>query len=68
MKTHKDELLNKSIQMLDDIYKIAKKKEDTETMTSVSDRVCMLYEKMLDVELDRKTPPGFLSIGREDDE
>jgi hypothetical protein len=39
----KDKLFNISLEMLQDIYEIAKMKQDTETMTAVSDRVCMLY-------------------------
>ncbi|NDB81292.1 MAG: hypothetical protein EB127_00875 [Alphaproteobacteria bacterium] len=63
----KDRLFNLSLDMLQDIYDIAKMKQDTETMTAVSDRVCMLYEKQVDIELDRKTPPGFI-VKEDDDE
>lgn len=67
-KTQRAELLERSVQMLNDIYEIAKKKEDTETMTSVSDRMCLLYEKEMDLELDRKSPTGFIAMEEVDDE
>lgn len=63
----KDKLFNLSVNMLQDIYDIAKMKQDTETMTSVSDRICMLYEKQVDIELDRKNPPGFIMRDKEDE-
>lgn len=62
------ELLDISIQMLNDIYEIAKKKEDTDTMTAVSDRMCLLYEKEVDLEMDRKSPPGFTIASKDEDE
>lgn len=64
----KEKLFNISIEMLQDIYEIAKIKQDTETMTAVSDRICLLYEKQIDLELDRKTPPGFRIREQEEDE
>ena len=65
----KDKLFNMSIDMLQDIYDIAKMKQDSETMTAVSDRICMLYEKQVDIELERKNPTGFrLETEEEDDE
>jgi len=62
----KERLLNISIDMLHDIYEIAKKKEDTETMTAVSDRMCLLYEREVDIQLNRKSPTGF--IKKDEDE
>ena len=63
----KERLFDLSLDMLQDIYDIAKMKQDTETMTSVSDRICMLYEKQIDLELNKKTVPGF-RLKDEDDE
>lgn len=67
LNSDKQRLLETSIQMLNDIYEIAKKKEDTETMTAVSDRICLLYEKEVDIALDRRRTAGF-SIRKEEDE
>ncbi|NDB81749.1 MAG: hypothetical protein EB127_03225 [Alphaproteobacteria bacterium] len=55
----KEKLFEMSVSMLQDIYDIAKIKQDTETMTAVSDRICLLYEKQVDIELERKSPTGF---------
>ena len=58
-----------SVAMLQDIYDIAKMKQDTETMTAVSDRICMLYEKQVDIELERRNPTGFtLQVEEDEDE
>ena len=67
-KSYREELLDKSVKMLQDIYEIAKKKEDTETMTAVSDRICLLYEKEMDIETDTKSPTGFSIRSKDDDE
>jgi hypothetical protein len=67
-KSYREDLLQKSVSMLEDIYEIAKKKEDTETMTSVSDRICLLYEKEMDIETDTKSATGFTIIGKDEDE
>jgi len=64
---NKDLLFDLSLQMLQDIYDIAKMKQDTETMTSVSDRICLLYEKQVDIEMDKKSPLGF-KLKEDDDE
>lgn len=64
----KEKLFEMSVSMLQDIYDIAKMKQDTETMTAVSDRICMLYEKQIDIELDRKGPTGFVLSEKGEDE
>jgi hypothetical protein len=64
----KEKLFEMSVSMLQDIYDIAKMKQDTETMTAVSDRICMLYEKQIDIELDRKGPTGFRLSEKDEDE
>jgi hypothetical protein len=64
----KEKLFEMSVSMLQDVYDIAKMKQDTETMTAVSDRICMLYEKQIDIELDRKGTTGFRLAEREENE
>ena len=68
LNSEKQRLLDTSISMLNDIYEIAKKKEDTETMTAVSDRICLLYEKEVDIALDRRRAPGFTIRKEEEDD
>lgn len=59
-KNH-DKLLDVSVKVLEKSYKIAKKKEDLETMLAISDRLMILYGMLEEVEgTKRGKPLGFL--------
>lgn len=68
-KIDQDDLLETSISILKKVYELGKKRDDVEIMLGVSDRLCLIYEKMLELQEDGKSPMGFSSISiRNDDE
>lgn len=56
-------LLDLSLKVLEKAYKKAKKKEDTETMLAISDRLMILYGMIEEVKSGSKGKPlGFVDI------
>lgn len=61
------QILKSSLEVLRKSYKVAKKKDDTETMLAISDRLMVLYELLNNVKATSKSKPmGFL-MGDDDE-
>jgi hypothetical protein len=61
------QILKSSLEVLQKSYKVAKKKDDTETMLAISDRLMILYELLNNMKKEKSGPSlGFLRGG--DDE
>jgi hypothetical protein len=61
------QILKSSLEVLQKSYKVAKKKDDTETMLAISDRLMILYELLNNMKKEKSGPNlGFLRGG--DDE
>jgi len=55
------QILKSSLEVLRKSYKVAKKKDDTETMLAISDRLMVLYELLNNVKaINKSKPMGFL--------
>lgn len=55
------QVLKSSLEVLRKSYKVAKKKDDTETMLAISDRLMVLYELLNNIKATGKGKPmGFL--------
>jgi hypothetical protein len=70
--TSSDDALKYGMGILKRVYKIGKKKDDTQLMLAVADRLMLLYESMTETEKGkRQLPAGFGSLhfgdGNEDD-
>lgn len=63
LNNNSETLLNLSLKVLEKTYKKAKKKDDTETMLAVSDRLMILYGMLEEVKANsRGKSLGFVDV------
>lgn len=63
-----DEVLEYGLGVLKQIYKKAKKRDDTALMLNIADRLLLLYESMSDIEkTKRPVQMGFIKIGEDEE-
>lgn len=57
------QILKSSLEVLQKSYKVAKKKDDLETMLAISDRLMVLYELLTNIKENKKgSSLGFLGM------
>ena len=67
--TSSDDVLKYGLGVLKEIYKKAKKKEDTGLMLNIADRLLLLYESMSDTEKSKRGHQlGFVRVASEEDD